>query len=135
MFNTLNIGQKSLVDGLLVRYPTARDLFLLWSMSVLLRHARVFASYLCLLALLEESFLTSLFLGLLRGEVLRRRNLVYLVLGNTGKVDLIRCGYDVSRIDASQRDTVDLKRASDKQNALLKGLQEDNSFASEPASE
>lgn len=68
----LDVGQESLVDSLLVRCPAGGDLLLRW-----------------LLALLEESLLASLLLGLLGVEVLGLCDLLNLLLVDSGEVDLL----------------------------------------------
>lgn len=92
-------------------------------------------SYLGLLALLEESVLTGLLLGLVGGEVLGLRDLVDLLLVEAGDVDLVGSGDDVSGVYSSQGDTVDLEGSGDEENTLFEGLEEDDSLASETASE
>ena len=92
-------------------------------------------SYLGLLSLLEESVLAGLLLGLLGGEVLRRRDLLNLGLVDAGQVDLHGCGDDVSRVDATKGDTVDLEGAGDEQDTLVEVLEEDDALAAEPTSE
>lgn len=133
----LDVGQEGLVDGLLVRYPAAGHLLLLFILSAPnLQHPETFRlSYLCLLALLEESLLASLLLGLVGGEVLGGGNLVDLGLGDTGQVDLEGCGDDVSRVDATEGDTVDLEGAGDEEDALVEGLEEDDALATEATGE
>lgn len=133
----LDVGQEGLVNGLLVRYPAAGHLLLLFNVSApKLQHPGTFhPSYLCLLALLEESLLASLLLGLVGGEVLGGGNLVDLGLGDTGQVDLEGCGDDVSRVDATEGDTVDLEGAGDEEDALVEGLEEDDALAAEATGE
>lgn len=133
----LDVGQEGLVNGLLVRYPAAGHLLLLFNVSApKLQHPGTFhLSYLCLLALLEESLLASLLLGLVGGEVLGGGNLVDLGLGDTGQVDLEGCGDDVSRVDATEGDTVDLEGAGDEEDALVEGLEEDDALAAEATGE
>lgn len=92
-------------------------------------------SYLSLLSLLEESLLAGLLLGLLRGEVLGGGDLLHLGLVDTGQVNLEGCGNDVSRVDATKRDTVDLEGAGDEQDTLVEVLEEDDALAAETASE
>ncbi len=132
----LDVGDDSLVNGLLGCYPAARNLLLLYphvSATVLLRPA--LSSYLCLLSLLEESLLAGLLLGLLASEVLGGSGLGDLVLGDTSQVDLDGSGDDVSGVDAAEGDTVDLEGAGDEQNALVEGLEQDNALATESAGE
>lgn len=93
------------------------------------------SSYLGLLSLLEESLLTSLLLGLLGGEVLGLGDLLNLLLVEAGDVDLVGGGDDVSGVDSSQGDTVDLEGAGDEEDTLVEGLQEDDTLATEAASE
>jgi len=114
----LDVGNQSLVDGLLVGGAAAVDLLLLG-----------------LLSLLEESLLTSLLLGLLGGEVLGLGDLLNLALVEAGDVDLVGGGDDVSGVDSSQGDTVDLEGAGDEEDTLVEGLQEDDTLATEAASE
>lgn len=116
--NLLDVGNQSLVDGLLVGGTAAVDLLLLG-----------------LLSLLEESLLTSLLLGLLSGEVLGLRDLLDLLLVETGDVDLVGGSDDVSGVNSSQRNTVDLEGAGDEEDTLVEGLQENDTLATEAASE
>jgi hypothetical protein len=129
----LDVGQEGLVNSLLVRYPAAGHLLLLLNLSApRLQHPKtVQLSYLCLLALLEESLLAGLLLGLVGGEVLGGGNLVDLGLGDTRQVDLEGCGDDVSRVDATEGDTVDLEGAGDEEDALVEGLEKDDALATE----
>lgn len=92
-------------------------------------------SYLGLLSLLEESLLTSLVLGLLGGEVLGLRDLLNLLVVETGKLNLVGGGDDISGVDSSQGDTVDLEGAGDEEDTLVEGLQEDDTLATEAAGE
>lgn len=93
------------------------------------------SSYLGLLSLLEEGLLAGLLLSLLRREVLRLSNLLELGLVDTREVDLHGCGDDVSRVDATERNTVDLKGPSNEQDALVESLEKDDALAAEPTSE
>lgn len=137
----LDVGNQRLVDGLLVGRPAAGNLLLLCVLSVfasrLTSHppGRNVSSYLGLLSLLEEGVLAGLLLGLLGGEVLRPRDLLNLGLVDAGQVDLHGCGDDVSRVDATEGDTVDLEGAGDEQDTLVEVLEEDNALAAEPTSE
>jgi len=137
----LDVGNQRLVDGLLVGRPAAGNLLLLCIVSVLpLSPVRASTpdtgcSYLGLLSLLEEGILASLLLGLLGGEVLRPRDLLNLGLVDAGKVDLDGCGDDVSRVDATKGNTVDLEGAGDEQDALVEVLEQDDALAAEPTSE
>lgn len=92
-------------------------------------------TYLGLLSLLEESLLTGLVLGLLSGEVLGLRNLLDLLGVQTSDIDLVRGGDDVSRVNAAQGNTVDLEGASDEEDTLVEGLDENDALAAEAASE
>jgi len=136
--NLLDVGDQGLVDGLLVGYPGAGHLLLLHqfiSLRFKTLHTHRACAYLGLLSLLEEGLLASLLLGLLSGEVLGLSDLVDLGLVNAGKVDLERCGDDVSGVDASERDTVDLEGTGDEQDTLVEGLEEHDALAAEPAGE
>jgi hypothetical protein len=95
----------------------------------------VFFSYLGLLSLLEESFGTSLLLGLLSGEVLGLRDLLDLGGVQAGDVDLVGSGDDVSGVDPSQGNTVDLEGTGDEENTLVKSLEKDDTLATEAAGE
>lgn len=95
----------------------------------------VSGSYLRLLALLEESLLAGLLLGLLGGEVLWLRDLVNLLLVEAGDVDLVGGGDNVASVDAAQGNAVDLERSGDEENTLVEGLEEDNALAAETAGE
>lgn len=92
-------------------------------------------TYLNLLSLLEESLLTSLLLGLLGGEVLGLSDLLDLLGVEAGDIDLLGGGDDVSGVDSSQRDTVDLEGAGDEEDTLVEGLEEDDTLAAEAAGE
>ena len=92
-------------------------------------------SYLRLLALLEEGLLTGLLLSLLPGEVGGLGDLVDLALVETVQVNLVGGSDDVSRIDPSQGDTVDLEGAGNEEDTLVEGLEEDDALASESAGE
>lgn len=95
----------------------------------------VWSSYLGLLALLEESLLTSLLLGLLGGEVLGLSNLVDLGLVDASEIDLLGSGDDVAGVDATKGNTVDLEGAGDEKDTLVESLEEDDALATETASE
>jgi len=92
-------------------------------------------SYLCLLALLEESLLASLLLGLLCREIFRCRDFVDLCLRDTSKINLERRGNNVSCVDAAEGNTIDLEGAGDEEDTLLKGLEENHTLAAEATGE
>lgn len=96
---------------------------------------RVNRSYLCLLSLLEESLLASLLLGLLSDEVLGLGDLLNLLLVDSGQVNLLGCGDDVSGVDPAQGHTVDLEGTGNEEDTLVEVLQEDDALATEAASE
>lgn len=48
---------------------------------------------------------------------------------------MVGSGDDVSRIDSSQRDTVDLEGAGNEEDALIESLEENDALASESTSE
>lgn len=104
----LDLGNESSIDVLLVGDSLGLELLLL--------------------ALGEE-----LLLGLLvggRSSEVGRGELVSL---DTGDIDLSGGGNDVSGVDSSERDTVDLEGTGHKESAILKRLEENNSLASESA--
>lgn len=90
-------------------------------------------AYLSLLALLEESLLANLLLGLVGGEVLGLRDLLDLLGVEAGDVDLERGGDNVARVDPAQGNAVDLEGAGDEEDALVEGLEEDDALAAEAA--
>lgn len=92
-------------------------------------------SYLWLLSLLEESLLAGLLLGLLSDEVLGLADLLDLLLVDSGQVNLLGCGDDVSGVDPAQRDTVDLEGTGNEEDTLVEVLQEDDTLAAEAASQ
>lgn len=94
-----------------------------------------FFTYLGLLALLEESLLASLLLSLLGGEVLWLGDLLNLLLVQTGDIDLEGGGDDISGVDSSQGNAVDLEGTSDEENTLVKSLEENNTLAAEATGE
>lgn len=91
-------------------------------------------TYLGLLSLLEEGLFASLILGLLGGEVLGLGDLLDLGLVQTGDVHLVGGGDDVSGVDSSQRNAVDLEGAGDEEDTLVEGLEEDDALATEATS-
>lgn len=92
-------------------------------------------SYLWLLALLEELGLAGLLVGRLTGEVLLIGDLLDLLGVNTRDINLVGCGDNVAGVDAADGDTVDLEWASDEENTLVEGVQEDDTLATEATSE
>jgi len=114
----LDVGNQSLVDGLLVSGTAAVNLLLLG-----------------LLSLLEESLLARLLLGLLGGEVLWLRDLLNLLVVEAADVDLVRGSDDVSGVDAAQGNAVDLEGTGDEQDTLVERLEEDNALAAEATGE
>lgn len=92
-------------------------------------------TYLGLLSLLEESLL-SLLLGALAGsEVSGLRDLLQSLLVETGQLDRCAGGNDISGIDPSEWDTVELVRTSNEEDTLWEVLEEDDTLATETASE
>jgi hypothetical protein len=85
--------------------------------------------------LLEESFLAGLVLANLTSKVLGLCDLVDLLRIQTGQVDLLRGGDNVSGVNTSQGNTIDLKGASDEKDTLVEGLKENDTLASESASQ
>lgn len=95
----------------------------------------VFVTYLGLLSLLEESLSGGLLLGLLGGEVLGLGDLLDLGGVEAGDVDLVGGGDDVSGVDSSQGDTVDLEGTGDQEDTLVESLEEDDALAAEATGE
>jgi hypothetical protein len=91
--------------------------------------------YLWLLALLEELLLSLLLVTLLPCKVLFSRNLLNLCRINTGDIDLGRSGDNITSVNSSEGYTVDLEWTSDKEDTLVEVLQENNTLATESASE
>jgi len=92
-------------------------------------------SYLWLLSLLEECLLALLLLCLVCCEVLVPRDLIKLLLLNTGDIDLLGSGDNVTSVDSAEGNTVDLERTSNEENTLWEVLQEDDALATETTSE
>jgi hypothetical protein len=114
LVDLLDVCDESLVDGLLGLDASAANLLLLR-----------------LLALLEESGLASLLLGLLCREEIRLGNFVELLRVEAVEVDLERGGDDVARVDSPEGDTVDLEGAGDEEDTLVECLDEDDALAAE----
>jgi hypothetical protein len=85
--------------------------------------------------LLEELLLALLLFAPLPCEVLVTGYFIDLSLVNAREVNFVRCGNDISSIDSPERDAIDLEWTSNEENALIKNLQENDTLASETASE
>lgn len=135
----LDGSQESLIDGLLVCGTGAGWLLLLY--IALISHIfpkkepPLMLSYLWLLALSEECFLTLLLLTSFPSKVGWLRNLVNLLLVNARDVDLVGCRNDVAGVDSSERNAVNLEWAGNEKDTLGKVLQEDDTLAAEATSE
>lgn len=92
-------------------------------------------TYLGLLALLEESLLGLLLSLLLLGEVLGGRDLLQSLLVNTGNVDALGGGDRVAGVDTAEGNAVDLEGTGNEENTLVEVLEEDDTLATETASE
>lgn len=92
-------------------------------------------AYLCLLALLEECLLTLLLLTLLCCKVLLTANLLYLLRIDAGKIDLVGSGDNIAGVDSSERNTVNLEWAGNKEDTLIEVLEENDARATETTSE
>lgn len=68
--------------------------------------------------MLEELLLTLLLLTLLTCEVLVSCYLIDLLLVNTGKINLVGSGDDITSVDSSERNTVDFEWTSNKKDTL-----------------
>jgi hypothetical protein len=78
---------------------------------------RVFP-HLCLLSLLEELLLSLLFVTLLSRKVLVTSNLIDLLRVNARQIDLLGSGDNITRVDSSQRNTVNLEGTGNEKHAL-----------------
>jgi hypothetical protein len=85
--------------------------------------------------LLEECLLALLLLGLVLRKVLVLRDLINLLLVNTGEINLLGSGDNVASVDSAEGNTVDLEWTSNEENALWEVLQEDDALATEATSE
>ena len=92
-------------------------------------------SYLWLLALLEESLLTLLLALLLPGEVVLATNLLNNGTVNTADVDLGLGCDNVAGVNSSERNAVDLEWSGNEKDTLGKGLEENDTLATETTSE
>lgn len=111
--------KDSLVDGLLVLGTAGGNLLLLG-----------------LLALLEESLLGALLVGLLvASKVVRVGDLLEGLAVEAVDGDGGAGGDHVAGIDAAERDTVDLEGTGDQEDTLVEGLEENDTLATEAASE
>ena len=111
--------KDGLVDGLLVLGAAGGNLLLLG-----------------LLALLEESLLGALLVGLLvAGEVVGVGDLLEGLAVKTVDGDGGAGGDNVAGVDATERDTVDLEGTGDEEDTLVEGLEENDALATETASE
>ena len=93
------------------------------------------SAHLWFLSLLEECLLSLLLLTSLPCKVFRLSYLINLLLINTGQIDFVRCSDDIAGIDTAERNTVDLEWASDEENTLFEGFQENDTLATETTSE
>ena len=85
--------------------------------------------------MLEECLLALLLLCLVLRKILVLRDLINLLLVNTGEIDLLGSGDNVTSVDSAEGNTVDLERTSNEENALWEVLQEDDTLATEATSE
>jgi hypothetical protein len=90
--------------------------------------------HLWLLSLLEELFFTLFLAIFLPCKVVFSRGFVHNLLINALQIYHCRCGNDISGIDPSERNTINLERTGNKKNTLREMLEEDNSLATEAAS-
>lgn len=131
----LNVGQKSLVNGLLVLNAVLSGLLLLLYLSVGFGCGDSSAAYLGLLALLEESILARLVCGLVLGEVTLLGGLLQDTLIDTLDVDSGRGSDDIAGVYSSQRNAVNLEGTGDEEDTLGKVLEENDTLATEATSE
>jgi hypothetical protein len=131
----LDGGQESLVDGLLVLNTVLGSLLLLYPLSMLLTLKYECSTHLGGLALLEESILSRLLGGLVLGEVAILGGLLQNGLIHAIQIHLGRSGDDIAGIYPSQGNAIDFERTGDEEDALGKVLEENNTLATEAASE
>jgi hypothetical protein len=131
----LNVGQKGLVDGLLVLNAVLGGLLLLLQLLVRFAYSASDAAYLGLLALLEESILSGLVCGLVLGEVALLRGLVQDTLIDTLDVDGGGGSNDITGVNSSQRNAVNLERTGNEEDTLGKVLEDNDTLATEATSE
>lgn len=91
-------------------------------------------TYLRLLPLREELLLPLLVLRLVPSEVTLLSNFFHHLLVYSLQIYLRTCSDDVSGIDSSQWDAIDLERAGNQENTLGQVLKEDDTLAAETAS-
>lgn len=92
-------------------------------------------TYLGLLALLEESLLGLLLSLLLLGEVVGGRDLLQSLGVDAGNVDALGGGDHVAGVDTADGNTVNLEGTGDEENTLVEVLEENDTLATEAASE
>lgn len=92
-------------------------------------------TYLGLLALLEESLLGLLLGGLVLGEVILGGDLLKGLGVNSGDIDTGAGGDNVAGVDTAEGNTVDLEGAGDEEDTLVEVLEENDTLATEAASE
>lgn len=133
----LNVGQKRLVNSLLVFCPCAGNLLRLFVFVSRRNNWTCIphGTYLWLLALLEECLLTLASTScLVLGKVTFLGNLVDNLGVNAGQVDLLARGNDIASVHSPQRNTIGLERAGNEKDTLVKGLEEDDTLAAEATS-
>lgn len=131
----LDVGQKGLVDGLLVLNAVLGGLLLLSQLLVRSRCGLVRYAYLGLLALLEERVLAGLVSGLVLGEVAVLAGLLQDLLINALDVHGGRGGNDETSVDTAQGNAVNLEGTGDEENTLGQVLEEHDALAAETAGE
>jgi hypothetical protein len=75
-------------------------------------------SYLSLLSLLEELLLSLLLVTLLSRKVLVTSDLINLLRINTRQINFLGCGDNVTGVDSSQRNTINLEGTGYEEDAL-----------------
>lgn len=92
-------------------------------------------TYLRCFSLLEESLLSLLLSGLAGSEISGLRDLLQSLLVKAGQFDGCAGGNDISGIDSSKWDTVELVGTGNEEDTLWEVLEKDNTLATETASE
>lgn len=89
------------------------------------------STYLGLFSLLEESFLSLLFLVLLLGEIIRSRHFLKNGLVNTGEIDPTAGGDNVASVHPPEWHAIDLEGTCNKENTLGQVFEKDDTLAAE----
>lgn len=92
-------------------------------------------TYLWFLALLEERLLARLLGDLVAGEVAGAGDLLNNLRVHTAHIDNSLGRDDISGVYSSERDSINLEGTGNEENALVEGLEENDTLAAEATSE